>query len=364
MSDVRLRLHGQPTQVDARLARLERDEVAHLPGRRVVDPDAHQVSLSRAAAVPVGARQVVAGLRRCGDEGAAVTQLAYRRRVRVRALPTLATLAVAPLVLSSAVGTAGGRRRRRPPQRPITYTAWDTAAELSTGSRSPRCGSRRTRCGSTPPAGPAATPAAAWDFGRWTSRWTAPGFAFTELVPSWEATHARRHVRRGPGPRPRRRRPEQLGHAGPVGLRRRRLPPYLPGPQADDLARVATDTFVANGSFDSWQLRVTLNRAGRHQPHPAGRRGRRDGVADPVVDRRVPPAGRGVARGVTLPVPSYSQMVHDGDYPQYDGGGEAWCSPTSTSMVLGYYGALPAARPTTPGSGRTTPTPWSTTSRG
>ncbi|MFT4011698.1 MAG: C39 family peptidase, partial [Nocardioidaceae bacterium] len=31
-----------------------------------------------------------------------------------------------------------------------------------------------------------------------------------------------------------------------------------------------------------------------------------------------------------------------GDYPQYDGGGEAWCSPTSVSMVLGYYDALPA----------------------
>jgi hypothetical protein len=34
-------------------------------------------------------------------------------------------------------------------------------------------------------------------------------------------------------------------------------------------------------------------------------------------------------------------MVHDGDYPEYDGGGEAWCSPTSTAMVLGYYDALP-----------------------
>ncbi len=43
-----------------------------------------------------------------------------------------------------------------------------------------------------------------------------------------------------------------------------------------------------------------------------------------------------------LDVPQYSQMVHAGHYPQWGNGGEAWCSPTSTSMVLGYYDALPA----------------------
>ena len=36
-------------------------------------------------------------------------------------------------------------------------------------------------------------------------------------------------------------------------------------------------------------------------------------------------------------------MIHRGQYPQYGGGGEAWCSPTSTSMVLAYYGRLPPA---------------------
>ena len=43
-----------------------------------------------------------------------------------------------------------------------------------------------------------------------------------------------------------------------------------------------------------------------------------------------------------LDVPRYSQMSHVGHSPEYGGGGEAWCSPTSTSMVLGYYDALPA----------------------
>jgi hypothetical protein len=36
-------------------------------------------------------------------------------------------------------------------------------------------------------------------------------------------------------------------------------------------------------------------------------------------------------------------MVHRGEFSQYGGGGEAWCSPTSTAMVLGYYGRLPSA---------------------
>ena len=61
-----------------------------------------------------------------------MTELPYRRRVRVRALQTLAALAVAPLVLST-VGTTGGAVAATA-GRPIAYAAWDTAAELGTGS--------------------------------------------------------------------------------------------------------------------------------------------------------------------------------------------------------------------------------------
>ena len=57
----------------------------------------------------------------------------------------------------------------------------------------------------------------------------------------------------------------------------------------------------------------------------------------------VPTSAPGVARGVVLDVPRYSQMTHRGHYPRWGDGGEAWCSPTSTSMVLGYYDALPPA---------------------
>src|SRR5256886_4134141 len=40
---------------------------------------------------------------------------------------------------------------------------------------------------------------------------------------------------------------------------------------------------------------------------------------------------------VDLGLPKYSQEIHHGDFPQYDNGGEAWCSPTSTSMVVSYW---------------------------
>lgn len=52
-----------------------------------------------------------------------------------------------------------------------------------------------------------------------------------------------------------------------------------------------------------------------------------------------PPGG---AEGTELAVPHYSQNVHSGQYPQYDGGGEAWCSPTSTAMVTDYWGEHPS----------------------
>jgi hypothetical protein len=42
-----------------------------------------------------------------------------------------------------------------------------------------------------------------------------------------------------------------------------------------------------------------------------------------------------------LKVPSYSQEIHAGEYPQYDGGGEAWCSPTSNSMIVASWGRGP-----------------------
>jgi hypothetical protein len=63
-----------------------------------------------------------------------------------------------------------------------------------------------------------------------------------------------------------------------------------------------------------------------------------------VPDRfTVAPSAGHIAWGKELAVPRYSQNVHEGEYPQYDGGGEAWCSPTSTEMVVEYWGRGPTA---------------------
>jgi hypothetical protein len=62
--------------------------------------------------------------------------------------------------------------------------------------------------------------------------------------------------------------------------------------------------------------------------------------------KKVPRSANGPACGTTLDVPTYSQEVHVGHYPQWDNGGEAWCSPTSTSMVVAYWGAGPSAAET------------------
>ena len=50
----------------------------------------------------------------------------------------------------------------------------------------------------------------------------------------------------------------------------------------------------------------------------------------------------GLAWGVELPVPPYSQQLHRGDYLHWDLGGNSWCSPTSTSMLLAFHDRLPA----------------------
>jgi hypothetical protein len=56
----------------------------------------------------------------------------------------------------------------------------------------------------------------------------------------------------------------------------------------------------------------------------------------------VPVSPLGGAEGIELNVPAYSQEIHEGQYPEYNGGGEAWCSPTSTSMVVSYWNTGPS----------------------
>lgn len=107
--------------------------------------------------------------------------------------------------------------------------------------------------------------------------------------------------------------------------------------QGDADGFVAVDTFVATNKkevADAYQVKVRLFSD--------------DGAAIPAVrslsvatsnalkKSAEPSAGNPASWNTLLDVPECSQMV-------YPDGGEVWCSPTSTSMVLAYWGFMPGA---------------------
>lgn len=118
------------------------------------------------------------------------------------------------------------------------------------------------------------------------------------------------------------------------------------GGQGDTNGTVYTDTFsAASGvTLTSWRLEVKLYRKAGTRDTPAVRMvGAMSSALPDLSTSQIPPSPLGGAEGITLSVPQYSQDVHSGQYPQWDGGGEAWCSPTSTSMLVAYWGDGPSA---------------------
>lgn len=113
--------------------------------------------------------------------------------------------------------------------------------------------------------------------------------------------------------------------------------------QADRDARVDTDTLVAGERpLLAYRLRVTLARPAADTPAPMLR------LVGAVASDALAwlPSDPGLAAGagpIELAVPAYSQEIHAGHYPRWAGGGDAWCSPTSTQMVVEYWGRGPSA---------------------
>jgi hypothetical protein len=93
-------------------------------------------------------------------------------------------------------------------------------------------------------------------------------------------------------------------------------------------------------AWTSYQLRVVL---GRRPDDPAEPTVRLAGaMVSRLPDRVGSPSAPGVAAGVELAVPAYSQQLHRGTYARWGNGGESWCSPSSTAMVLDYWKRGPA----------------------
>ncbi|MEU9010319.1 peptidase C39 family protein [Streptomyces sp. NPDC048479] len=115
--------------------------------------------------------------------------------------------------------------------------------------------------------------------------------------------------------------------------------------QSDGKASIWTDTFSIDDAAGglrlvSYQLRLTLYRKPGTRLTPTV--WRLGAMASDIPDRfTVPASTPGLAR--ELSVPRYSQNTHVGQYPEYDNGGEAWCSPTSSQMIIEYWGRKPSA---------------------
>ncbi|WP_244930084.1 peptidase C39 family protein [Nocardioides sp. W7] len=258
-----------------------------------------------------------------------------------------APLAAVPAVPASAAPAAepAAQVAARAGARTVTHTDWDSTTQLRKG----RASGVKVRAGRLELAKPAGTRRYAgrsYDLGRWTSPWAKPGFGLTQLIASWSAItpgDSWIEVRvRGKNAAGARSSWDVLGRwtSGDRFTKRTSV-----SGQDDDLASVNVDTWVASApaGLTSWQLQVVLHRKTGATTKPPSI----DAIG--AVASRLPttaPAtsAPGVARGVVLDVPRYSQMTHQGHYPQWGNGGEAWCSPTSTSMVLGYYRSLPKAK--------------------
>ena len=183
-----------------------------------------------------------------------------------------------------------------------------------------------------------------YDVGSWTSPAVTPGFGLTQLVASWSAVTPKnswveirvrvfagsaksRWLVLGRWASSRQARAPYVG-ARPVGRPRPRRRRHLEG------GRRPADVLPAAGAADAARRRVVAV--------PVGVVPGRGRLAAPVVGpRRLRSRGRGAASCSTSR--ATRRWCTAGEFSQYGGGGEAWCSPTSTAMVLGYYGRLPAA---------------------
>ncbi|MBP2474284.1 hypothetical protein JOF53_003156 [Crossiella equi] len=251
---------------------------------------------------------------------------------------TLAGVAAGLMVLTAAPAAADNAGKSTM----TDFHAWESTkdfqAGINEGTAATSTGLAMTRAaGTTSYTDPHTGRTQDFEYARWTSPRRDLPFGATELVASWNATT----------PADTWLQVEARGQANWYVLGRWASADTLvkrtsvPG-QSDATAFVDVDTLKAKVPLRAYQLRVTLYRVpgSRNSPNltMAG------AMASAIPDRfTVPTSGPGGAWGIELPVPRYSQNLHRGNFPEYGGGGEVWCSPTSTEMVLEYWGRRPTA---------------------
>ncbi|MFJ7047584.1 peptidase C39 family protein [Streptomyces sp. NPDC101112] len=281
-----------------------------------------------------------------------------RRTVLTAAVATAAAAAGAAAVPATAaaappVRTEAPARPARAPERHVDHHGWtsytDWCGGTSQGTRA-RAGKRPglvigSPAGTTDYTDPHTGRTATWEYATWTSPAHRLAVPATEVIPSWNArtpdgtwiqielrgtysdgTDTPWYV---------------MGRwaSGDKDIRRTSL-----DGQKDGRSSVWTDTFAIDDPatglrLASYRLRLTLHRTPGTRLTPTV--WRVGAMGSDVPDRfTVPASTPGLAR--ELDVPRYSQETHKGQYPEYDNGGEAWCSPTSSQMIIEYWGRKPS----------------------
>ncbi|WP_444875889.1 peptidase C39 family protein [Streptomyces alfalfae] len=276
------------------------------------------------------------------------------RRSVLAAAAAMAALAASAGPAPAVPGAGQGHGRPRA-DRHVDNRFWTTAADWRTGTAEgtavtagARPGLRVARAaGRTDYADPHTGKTATWEYARWTSpvhRSTVPA---TELIASWNADTPKgtwlQTELRGTYDDGKKTPWYVMGRWASGDDKDKDIRRTSVDDQTDGRSTVWTDTLslddaAAGPRVVSYQLRLTLyRRPGTTVTPTVWRAG---AMASAVPDRFTVPASEpGLAK--ELKVPRYSQEIHAGQYPEYDNGGEAWCSPTSSQMIIEYWGRRP-----------------------
>ncbi|WP_306188428.1 MULTISPECIES: peptidase C39 family protein [unclassified Streptomyces] len=267
------------------------------------------------------------------------------------------TAAVAAAVAGATAPTAAATERTATTAhtaasstRPVDYRAWTTYIDWRSGASHgtrPFAGLRpglqiAAPAGTTDYADPHTGTTATWEYATWTGPVHRLSVPATEAIASWNA-----HTPAGTWLQVELQGTYSDGTdtpwyvmgrwaAGDQDIKRTSV-----DDQTDGRSTIWTDTFsiddAASGlRLTSYRLRLTLyRRPGTGLTPTVWRVG---AMGSDIPDRFTVAASAPAAPAGELIVPRFSQEIHAGQYPQYDNGGEAWCSPTSSQMIIEYWG--------------------------
>ncbi len=277
------------------------------------------------------------------------------RRIVLAAAAAAAAVAggALPAAARAASGAApsGGAANPGRAARPVDYRSWTTLGDWRSGTARgtrPLAGARPglvigDPAGTTEYTDPHTGTTATWEYATWTSPVHRLAVPATEAIASWNArTPAGAWIQvelkgtYSDGSDT----PWYVMGRWAAGDGERDIRRTSVDDQGDGRSSVWTDTLSVDDAagglrLASYRVRLTLHRRPGTRATPTV--WRVGTMGSDVPDRfTVPASAPGPAR--ELRVPRYSQEIHKGQYPEYDNGGEAWCSPTSSQMVVEYWG--------------------------